>query len=165
LLAYLAYLAYPLVSKARLRRKRRDAADALGPKARVALSYCEWRDTCTDFGYPYSSDLPLMFLERFPPDDEHTELAWLVTRCLWGDLQNDVTEGEAAACEEISRALRRRLATAHPATVRTISVFSRLSLRNPYSPALDELLRRSGRALEEPNDAHDDHEDRSLEPV
>ena len=64
---------------------------------------------CTDYGYRTPGDTPLMFLDRFTDDAEHTELAWLVTRCLWGDRQHDVDDLTASACEELSRALRRRL--------------------------------------------------------
>ena len=44
--------------------------------------------------------------------------------------------------EELSRALRRRLAQAHPATVRAIGVVSQLSLRDPYAPELNEDLKK-----------------------
>jgi hypothetical protein len=48
--------------------------------------------------------------------------------------------------EELSRALRRRLAQAHPAPVRAIGVVSRLSLRHPYAPELTHFLRKPSRA-------------------
>jgi hypothetical protein len=115
----------------------------------VALAYAEWRDLATDYGYRYDTDTPLMFLDRFREDAEHTELAWLTTRALWGDLQNSLTGETAAMAEELSRALRRRLAQAHPAPVRAIGLVSRLSLRHPYAPELTQLLRR-GRHRPEP---------------
>ncbi|MEA3056481.1 MAG: hypothetical protein QOD30_1913, partial [Actinomycetota bacterium] len=169
LLLGLAYATYPGIHKARLRGRRREAALRLGPRARVALAYSEWRDYATDLGFSHPNDTPLMFLDRFVPDDEHTELAWLVTRGLWGDLQDDLTDDHATAAVEISRSLRRRLASTQPATLRAVAVVSRLSLRNPYSPddqpesttpVARRFLRRgtgnfgpSGRTSQEPADA------------
>jgi len=157
-LLYLVYVVLPLFQKARARGVRRRVARELGPRARVALSYTEWRDTCTDFGYRRQGDTPLMFLDRFADDAEHSELAWLVTRCLWGDRQHDLTLADATACEELSRALRRRLSAAHPGTVKAIAAVSRLSQRHPYSPELDLLLGGSRKRKEEPADA-------ALQPV
>jgi hypothetical protein len=100
----------------------------------------------TDYGYRHDTDTPLMYLDRFLEDPEHTELAWLVTRGLWGDLQHSLTPEMATMAEELSRALRRRLAQAHPAPVRAIGVVSRLSLRHPYAPELTQFLRKPTRA-------------------
>ncbi|HEX7165721.1 MAG TPA: transglutaminase domain-containing protein [Acidimicrobiales bacterium] len=149
LLAYLAYLVWPLLKKARMRNARRQAALQWGPRARIALAYVEWRDSATDFGYRNPGDTPLMFLDRFADDDEHTELAWLVTRTLWGDLQHGIGVEMALAAEELSRSLRRRMGAAHPGTVRAIAAVSRLSMRHPYAPELDELLLGSRAAHEE----------------
>ena len=146
LLAGLAYLIWPAIRKWRIRSKRRVAAEAAGPRSRIALAYSEWRDFATDFGYDYSTDTPLMFLDRFIEDAEHTELAWLVTRGLWGDLQPELSNEHAAIAEELSRALRRRLAQAQPFTVRAVAAVSRLSLRHPYAPETD-LTRRGRRVL------------------
>lgn len=137
LLAGAAYVATPAVRKALLRSRRRTAARASGPRARVALAYAEWRDEATDYGYRYPTDTPLMFLERFIDDPEHTELAWLTTRALWGDLRDDCDDDIAAAAEELSRALRRRLAQAQPATLRFVAAVSRLSLKDPFAPDTD----------------------------
>ena len=139
-LAYIVYVLWPLARKSRLRSARRQAALSMGPRARVCVAYTDWRDSATDFGYRHPGDTPLMFLDRFADDDEHTELAWLVTRSLWGDLRHDVSQDSALAAEELSRSLRRRLASAHPGAVRAIASVSRLSLRHPYAPELDELL-------------------------
>jgi hypothetical protein len=134
------YILEPALRKFRYRSRRRDIALELGPRARVALAYSEFRDHATDFGFSYPSDTPLMLLERFLPDAEHAELAWLTTRVLWGDLQHEVDEAHAVAAEELSRTLRRRLAAAQPATVRAVSFVSRLSLRSPYAPELHRQL-------------------------
>jgi len=133
LLVTIAYFLWPALYKASVRSRRRTRSIALGPASRIALAYAEWRDFATDFGYRYSNDTPLMFLDRFTRDPEHTELAWLVTRGLWGDMQDQITPDHAAAAEELSRALRKRLSDAHPFTVRAVSAVSRLSLRHPYS--------------------------------
>jgi hypothetical protein len=129
-----------------VRGRRRSAARTAGPRSRVALAYAEWRDLGTDYGYRHDTDTPLMYLDRFVEDPEHTEFAWLVTRCLWGDLQGSLTAEHATMAEELSRALRRRLGQAHPAPVRAIAVVSRLSLRHPYAPELTQFLRRPSRA-------------------
>jgi hypothetical protein len=146
-LMFLLYTLFPAFRKAWIRSRRRRAAEAAGPRSRIALAYAEWRDYATDFGYGHLSDTPLMYLDRFIDDDEHTEFAWLVTRGLWGDLQHDLTPESALAAEELSRALRRRLASAHPATVRFVAFLSRLSLRAPYAPELDAPTRKEARRL------------------
>ena len=128
------YVLYPAFHKARLRNKRRERALREGPRARIALAYSEWRDYATDLGFSHPVDTPLMFLDRFVEDEEHTELAWLATRALWGDMQGELNDDHAQAAQEISRSLRRRLATTQPATLRAVAVVSRLSLRSPYSP-------------------------------
>ncbi|MEA3075611.1 MAG: hypothetical protein QOF60_519 [Actinomycetota bacterium] len=141
----LLYVLFPWARKAFIRSRRRSAAMAAGPRARIALAYAEWRDFATDFGFGYATDTPLMFLDRFISDSEHTEFAWLVTRALWGDLQDDVSIDLAAAAEGLSRALRRRLADAQPATVRAVAAVSRLSLRRPYAPETDLTRRKEKR--------------------
>jgi hypothetical protein len=146
LLLFLLYVIWPGVRKAWVRGRRRTAARAAGPRARLALAYAEWRDMGTDYGYRHDTDTPLMYLDRFVEDPEHTEFAWLVTRCLWGDLQHSLTAEQATMAEELSRALRRRLAQAHPAPVRAIGVVSRLSLRHPYAPELTQFLRKPSRS-------------------
>lgn len=132
--ALLIYYTWPAVHKAFVRARLRNWAHHEGDEARIALAYAEWRDTATDFGYRFDADTPLMFLDRIVEDDEHTELAWLVTRTLWGDLKDGVRAEDALAAEELSRALRRRLAQAHPSSLRAIAAVSRLSLRYPYWP-------------------------------
>lgn len=144
-LILLIYFLWPGIRKAFLRARRRSWARDQEPWARIALAYAELRDLCTDYGYRHQSDTPLMFLDRVIPDDEHAQLAWLVTRGLWGDLRDEVTEDDANAGEELARTLRKRLSQAHPWTLRLISTISRLSLRYPYAPMLDHLERRPTR--------------------
>ncbi len=146
LLVLLAYFLWPAVRKSYIHARRRSWAREHGPWARVALSYAEFRDLATDFGYRHNSDTPLMFLDRVIPDEEHAQLAWLVTRTLWGDLRNELGDDDALAAEELSRSLRKRLAQGHSWTLRAISAISRLSLRYPYAPALDRSDRAQTRA-------------------
>lgn len=143
LLVLAVYLGIPVVRKARLRSRRREAARRAGPRARIALAYAEWRDHAADYGFRHATDTPLMFVERFVDDPEHTELAWLTTRALWGDRRGDCDPRMAAAAEELSRALRRRLASAQPGSMRFVAAVSRISLRDPYAPGAD--LTRSSR--------------------
>lgn len=142
LLILAMYYSWPGLVKAVRRSRRRSWAEEAGPTARIAVAYADWRDVSTDFGYKYDSDTPLMFLDRIVEDEEHTELAWLVTRTLWGDLRPEVTDRDALAAEELSKSLRRRLAQGHPATLRAIALFSRLSLRYPYALELGPHKRR-----------------------
>lgn len=137
LLLALLYTVYPAARKARLRSRRRAAAQAAGTRARVALAYAEFRDHATDLGFAFQTDTPLLFLSRFTEDEEHRELAWLTTRVLWGDLQDNPDPTFATVAEELSRALRRRLSAAQPATIRAVAALSRLSLRDPFAPASD----------------------------
>ncbi len=146
----LVYLLWPIVRKSFLRARRRSWVRDQDPWARVALAYAEFRDLATDFGYRHHSDTPLMFLDRVVPDEEHSQLAWLVTRTLWGDLRDDTSDEDALAAEELSRALRKRMSQAHTWTLRAIAGASRLSLRHPYAPMLDHPDTRamSGRSGE-----------------
>lgn len=130
------YFSIPVVLKALRRHRIWTAADRAGPRAQIAAAYAEWRDYCTDYGYRHRTDTPLMFLSRFVPDTEHGQLAWLVTRTLWGDLKDEPTADMAADAKELSRSLRRRLSLAQPFTVRMVGFFSRLSLREAYDPGV-----------------------------
>jgi hypothetical protein len=145
LLGLIIYATYPGLRKMRIRSQRRSAAIDAGARARLALAYAEWRDYCTDLGFRHPADTPLHYLDRFVEDEEHTELAWLVTRGLWGDLRDDTTPEMAAAAEELSRSLRRRLGSVQPATVRAVAAVSRLSLKYPYAPDTDLTHRAAER--------------------
>ena len=46
--------------------------------------------------------------------ERRTELAWLVTRALWGDLQRDLRDEDVVFAEEAAASLRRRLRGAQP---------------------------------------------------
>jgi hypothetical protein len=136
ILILLIYYGWPGIRKAIIRARRRSWAQSQGIRERIAVAYAEWRDVATDFGYRYNSDTPLMFLDRVVEDDEHTEFAWLVTRALWGDLQDQLRQEDANAADELSQSLKKRLSQAHASTLRLIALVSRLSLRFPYAPKL-----------------------------
>jgi hypothetical protein len=141
----LVYYLWPFPYKAVRRARRRAWAAERGPSARVPLAYAEWRDHAADYGYRHYTDTPLMFLDRVVPDEEHSELAWLVTRSLWGDMRGKLTDQDALAAEELSRSLRRRLSQAQPSTLRFVAGLSRLSIRHPYAQDLDVGARILGR--------------------
>lgn len=127
---------FPGLAKALRRPLRRRWARHEGARARIGVAYAELRDAAADFGTGAHSLSPLEFLACLEEDAEHRELAWLVTRTLWGDLTRDVRIEDIEACEEMAQSLRRRLAKANPATSRFIAFASKASLRDPYSPEM-----------------------------
>lgn len=124
---------YPAVLKRVRSSRRRRWGQAAGPHGRVLVAYSEMRDSCFDLNLGDPRDTPLEFLARFQRDDEHAELAWLVTRALWGDLRRDLRPADVEAAEELARSAKRRIAQMQPATNRVLAVISRVSLRDPYS--------------------------------
>ena len=122
------------VSLRTMRRRKREAwADAIGPRARIAVAYAEFRDAAADLalGDPFAT--PIEFLDRVQPDGEHNELAWLTSRTLYGDLGSLVADVDARAAEELSLSLRTRLRQAQPMQVRMIGFVSKSSLLKPYT--------------------------------
>ncbi len=126
-------LAAPTVERAWRRRVRRRWADGIGPRAEVAVEYAELRELMTDLnlGDPY--DTALEFLGKVQHDREHTELAWLVTRALYGDLAESLADADVRAAREMSASLRRRVARAQPLQSRLLAAVGRTSLRRPHS--------------------------------
>ncbi|MHB8718632.1 MAG: hypothetical protein ACYDAC_07040, partial [Candidatus Dormibacteria bacterium] len=137
LLAGVALVLWPIPRKAWRRWRRRSWARMTGRRAQIAVAYAEFRELAADFGDQHVTETPLSYLESVVPDPEHTELAWLVTRFLWGDLVGKATDDDVHAAQEMSRSLRRRMARAHPLTVRALAMMSRLSLRHPYEAGLE----------------------------
>jgi hypothetical protein len=136
LLLALLYTTWPAAWKAVRRWRARRRARADGFQAEIAQAYAEFRDLCTDLGLKGGSLSPLAFLRVIVPDDEHRELAWLVTRVIWGDLRHARTETHLADALELSRALKKRVAQAQPITIRLIAAVSRLSIRHRFAPEL-----------------------------
>lgn len=144
LLAVLLLVFYPGLVKAARRVARRRAARRLGPPARVAAAYAELRDLATDLNIGGPSLSPLELVDRVAEDAEHRELAWLVTRALWGDLQRDLRAVDVDAAEQLSRSVARRLRQAQPGFARLAAVSSRASLTDPWTTELPTLWRRRG---------------------
>jgi hypothetical protein len=139
---------YPVGVKALRRTLRRRAAARLGARARIAAAYAELRDSVTDLGVASPALSPLELVARVEPDAEHRELAWLVTRSLWGDLTRDVRPEDVESAEAMSRSVARRLRSAQPGLTRLAALTSRASLSNPWTDELPTLWRprRSRRA-------------------
>jgi hypothetical protein len=140
---------YPGAVKALRRLLRRRAARRIGPQARIAASYAELRDLATDLNIGGPALSPLELVDRVAPDDEHRELAWLVTRALWGDLVRDLRQTDVDAADEMSRSVAKRLRQAQPAFGRLAAVSSRASLVSPWTTELPTVWRprRRGRAV------------------
>jgi hypothetical protein len=128
-----AILSMPFLYKALRRRRRERWADAAGPRQRIAVAYAELRDAATDLsvGDPFAT--PLEYLSRVVDDPEHTELAWLVSRAMYGDLAAEVTDADADAAEVMSASLRRRLRQAQSPQVRLVAALSKGSLQKPFT--------------------------------
>ncbi|MHB8508153.1 MAG: transglutaminase-like domain-containing protein [Candidatus Dormibacteria bacterium] len=124
---------YPLALKALRGSQRRRWADRRGPRARVGVAYAEFRDAARDLGVGDSSATPLGFVDLLARDAEHRELAWLVTRATWGDLQRDLQVADAEAAEEMSRSVGSRLAAAQPVSTRLLALLATASLRDPFA--------------------------------
>lgn len=127
------YLAMPWTQKTWRRAKRRRWAAAHGPGAQIAVEYCELRDLATDLGIgdPYAT--PIEYLDYVVEDDEHQELAWLVSDALYGERRGLCTEEDVVAARELTASLRQRLLKAQPFQTRVLTVLTKLSLEQPYS--------------------------------
>ena len=129
----LLLLTYPLVLKRVRRRRRATWATAHGPAGQIAVAYCDLRDRMIDLALPGRGLTPLELAELVSEDEEHAELAWLVTRGLWGDLRGSVDSADAAAAEQLARSVGGRLSSAQPETARLLAAISRASLKAPHS--------------------------------
>lgn len=127
----------PLLKGLRAHRRRRWVLRHPDPlRARVWLAYGALRDRATDLRIGTAGASPLQLVEQVHRDEEHTQLAWLVTRAMWGDLQRDLQERDAAEAERLAASVSRRLASAQRGLDRVAALLSRSSLRAPYCLAL-----------------------------
>jgi hypothetical protein len=148
LLAALLWAALPLALRALRRWRRRRWATGRGAPERLLVAYAELRDTAIDLNVGGPDMTALEFTEALAPDDEHRQLAWLVTRGLWGDLRRDLAESDVKAGEDMAASVARRLRRAQPLAARMGAVASRASLREPWSTEVPSLhLRLSRRWL------------------
>lgn len=129
----LLVLQYPVVLKRIRDRRRREWARARGPAGALAVAYCRLRDQMVDLSLPGGGLTPLELVELVDEDEEHAELAWLVTRGLWGDLRGRLTEEDAEIGRRLVASVRDRLTKAQPETARLLARLSRASLREPWS--------------------------------
>ncbi|MHB8719226.1 MAG: DUF3488 and transglutaminase-like domain-containing protein [Candidatus Dormibacteria bacterium] len=139
LAAVLALVGYPGLLRALRSRRRRRFASHRGPRARIAVAYAELRDLARDLRIGEGSASPLGFLRAFSEDREHEELAWLVTRAMWGDLRRDLRDEDARAAEHLSGSLMRRLRHGQPGLYVAMARFARESLRHPYTDEVPNL--------------------------
>jgi hypothetical protein len=158
LLALLFLWLYPGLVKLARRWLRRRWARRGGAREAILVAYAELRDVANDLNIGTPSDSPLEFLDRVDDDAEHAELAWLVTRALWGDLQRGVRAGDAEAAQEMAKSVAKRMFRAQPVVARLIAFGSRVSLREPFSDEIPNLWvqwapRWSIRALRRPRAA------------
>lgn len=149
LLLIAIYVALPALQKWRRTNLRRRWAAARGPRHQVAVAYAELRDRATDLSVGDPIDSPLDYRARVVPDPEHDELAWLVSRVLYGDLGPVVGPDDAVAAWEMSTSLQRRMTRAQPRQTQVLALLSRASLLEPYtdevpnvSPLVLRLRRR-----------------------
>lgn len=124
---------YPGLLRSLRRRRRSRWAERHGAAGRIAVAYAQLRDEAWDLNIGHPSQTPLEFVGEIADDAEHRELAWLVTRSLWGDLARDLQDADAHHAEELAVSVRRRLRGAQTTVTRVLAVSSRASLRDPYS--------------------------------
>jgi hypothetical protein len=129
----LLYAVYPWFFKiVRSRRRRKWGAD-LGLHGRIAVAYAEFRDHARDLTIGDPAASPTRFLAYVNDDPEHEELAWLVSRALWGDLRRDLRPDDAEAAEKLASSVTRRLSRGQPFLNRVLARIARTSLREPFS--------------------------------
>jgi hypothetical protein len=138
------YLLWPAAWKSYKRWAVRRRLANEDVRTRVALSYAEFRDVCTDLGLRGRTLSPLAFLDVVVDDEEHEELAWLTTRVVWGDLRHAPAEDQALDAAELARTMKKRISQAQPLSIRMIGMVSRLSLRHPYGPELQRPAPSAG---------------------
>jgi hypothetical protein len=139
-LAIALYLSTPALMKQWRRTKRRRWAAAYGPRTQIAVEYAEFRDLAHDLNVGDPLDTPLEYLKRVIEDGQHEELAWLVSRSMYGDLALTVGSRDVAAAEELSSSLRRRMFRAQPFQARVLAFLSKASLRQPYTDELPNVV-------------------------
>ena len=127
------YLAAPAIRRWLRRRRRRAWAHARGLRHEIAVEYAELRDAATDLNVGHPSETPLEYTLRVVDDAQHAELAWLVTRALYGDLAFELTDDDVQRATDMSASLRRRMSRAQPFQSRVLAVLSRASLKTPYT--------------------------------
>lgn len=142
--AFFFWILLPGMLKQARRVRRKRWAMRHGPRARIAVAYADIRDRAIDFNIGHPTLTPLQFLDVLEPDEDHTQLAWAVTRALWGDLARDLRTEDVETVEQWSRGLYRRFNAGQPYLMRTLAFGSRVSLRDPWSREMPNLYYRRG---------------------
>jgi len=130
---------YPAGIKAARRARRRRWARRIGPAERIAVAYAELRDLANDYNFGDPQHTPLEFLHDLAPDAEHRELAWLVSRAMWGDLSRDLRPQDAESGEELATSIAKRLRRANNGLPWMIALASRASLKQPWTTEVPNL--------------------------
>lgn len=133
LLLAAGWFGLPALAKRVRTRKRRRFALAHGALARIWVGYAELRDRCTDLNVGPPLATPLEFVDHFEPDREHEELAWIVTRAVWGDVRRDLRDEDAEVFEDLASSVSRRIAAGQGPINRTLGRVSTASLKQPYA--------------------------------
>jgi hypothetical protein len=129
----LLFAVWPMLCKWRRSSRRHAWGQRYGPRAAALAAYAELRDRCHDLHLGDQSDTPLEFVGRFEPDAEHAELAWLMTRLLWGDLRRDARAVDASEAESMTQSVMRRIAQEQPPINNVLGRLARASLREPWN--------------------------------
>jgi hypothetical protein len=128
----LIFSCYPVLLKAIRRGRRRRWTAGRGAPARAAVAYADLRERLHDLNIGSPRATPLQFLLAVEADTEHSELAWLVTRLLWGDLRRDTSEEHGRAAEEMCESVYKRIVGEQPMLNRLVAAITRTSLRDPW---------------------------------
>lgn len=139
-------MGYPAAFKAARRRRRLRWAEGKGGLGRIVVAYCEFRDRCYDLNIGDPRHTPLEFLAAVKDDDEHAELAWLVSRTVWGDLGRDLHKEDVESAERLAASVLRRVDRAQTGTNRLLGHTSRASLRDPWTDEVPNLWPQRKRA-------------------
>ncbi len=130
---------YPGLLKIMRRARRRRWAYRHGARERIAAAYADLRDFAIDLNLGHPSFTPIEFLDVTIEDEDHRQLAWLVSRAIWGDLQRDVRIDDVEQCEAWARSVRKRLSQGQSPLMRTLAIASRASLKDPYSAEMPNM--------------------------
>jgi hypothetical protein len=126
-------IGYPAGLKVVRTGRRRRWAAARGHLPRIVVAYAQVRDRAYDLNIGDSSHTPLEFVADVAEDDEHDELAWLVTRASWGDIGRDLRLDDVEEAERMARSVLRRLDREQTGLNRLLGWTSRASLRDPWT--------------------------------
>lgn len=135
----LGYLAYPGLAKLWRTRRRRRWAAGRGPLAVLMVEYAELRDLAIDLNIGDDYDSPLEYFHKVAYDEEHEELAWLVTRALYDKLGTELTDDDVRAGTELALSVKRRLRKAQPSQSQLLAFVSRASIEVPYTHELPNI--------------------------